>query len=901
MRQIPFYLLFLLFLLACAPQTTGRSVPLNDWRFGVIESAESPDVATALGASWTRVRFQWAEMQPHSAEEWLLPLTEEQLATELASGREVVGMLIGIPDWARDEKRLPQGLWLPAQDKGNLWAEFVRRMVGQYAGTINHWIIWNEPDIWDVNTPAHSWEGDEKEFAQLMRVAYLVAKETNPQSVIHLAAMTYYWDAQFGREQYLSRLLDVLMADEQAKAHNYYFDIATAHIYFQPNAINDILQTFQAIFAEHGLEKPFWLVETNAPPIDDPAWKVENVTLAVWQLEQAAYIPQALAVALASGVERIAIYKLKDTVGDYAANPEPFGLVRQDGSQRPAFATAQTAFRLLAGVIEAERERWNEVGQVRLSQKDRQTTVIFARLPAPQQAQIPAVAGKAWLFDQNGNRQIVRAQNGLFQVDLPAAICAQSIGDYCMIGGAVFYLVQGLDGALPKEEMPAFLPPPTPFVPKPASEITAEAVKLAANPIQSSVVLIQQPSDSNLPILKNEASLDFPNSLTFRLELDSSIQVASAILHYDLNRKSCVPATTQVPMEQPANTMEWRWEFVRSGNPPPGAVASWWWEVTDSAGTTLTTPNQQLAINDTRFNWRTVSSERIDLHWYSGDSVGSELLEAADAGLIRLEKEMGIELPAEVDIFIYGNSDDMRQAMLYVQEWAGGLAFSDYGVILMGVRPAEVEDWGKPTIAHELAHLVVGQFGWSCVGGSRPTWLEEGLAMYAEGEPQDYVLNDIANGITNNSFVPVRSLTGAFPAHGVDAGIAYSQSYSLVAYLLENYGRQKLSQLILLLTDGHGYDPALEQVYGFNMDGLETEWRAAIGAPAREIPPTPTPLNPNLIPTVAPMQLIQTLPTPPAAASPPPVRPDQPKGGCTVGLIPIFLLFSFSFTKRRKQ
>ena len=64
-----------------------------------------------------------------------------------------------------------------------------------------------------------------------------------------------------------------------------------------------------------------------------------------------------------------------------------------------------------------------------------------------------------------------------------------------------------------------------------------------------------------------------------------------------------------------------------------------------------------------------------------------------------------------------------------VQEWAGGVAFTEYNTILMGVPPNIVDTRGVDVVPHELAHLVIGQYGRSCVGGSRPTWLEEGLAV----------------------------------------------------------------------------------------------------------------------------------------------------------------------------
>lgn len=418
-------------------------------RFGIIESYENPAFASRLGVSWTRVVFQWANVQPTGADAWLPKVSDAQIEAELAAGRDIVGLLIGIPEWARDENKLPQGLYLSHQDSANLWANFVREATSRYNGRINHWVIWNEPDIGDPNTPGHTWDGTIEDFYQLQKVAYRVIKETNPDAQVHLAAFTHFWDPT-----YFGRFLDVVLADETAAEHNLYFDVATAHLYFQPNSIYDILQSFLSDMESRGLEKPIWLVETNAPPLDDPTWPVPNWTLSVLQDEQAAFMPQVLVSALAAGAERIAIYKLQDTEDDRAANPEPFGLLRLDGSRRPAYATTQVALRYMRDVVSVERERWNEVGQIRLDQQGAvSTTVIFARLPFPQVAQVPATSKTAVLVTMWGQRKTIRAgDDNIFHINLQPALCTQPIGDYCMIGGTVLYIVQSTNGEDPPAE-----------------------------------------------------------------------------------------------------------------------------------------------------------------------------------------------------------------------------------------------------------------------------------------------------------------------------------------------------------------------------------------------------------------------------------------------------------------
>ncbi|MCB0198419.1 MAG: hypothetical protein KDJ65_41145, partial [Anaerolineae bacterium] len=47
---------------------TPTPSPTADWRFGIIETYDSPVAATEARAAWTRVRFQWADVQAAGAD-----------------------------------------------------------------------------------------------------------------------------------------------------------------------------------------------------------------------------------------------------------------------------------------------------------------------------------------------------------------------------------------------------------------------------------------------------------------------------------------------------------------------------------------------------------------------------------------------------------------------------------------------------------------------------------------------------------------------------------------------------------------------------------------------------------------------------------------------------------------
>lgn len=426
------------------------SAPLTaipDRRFGAIGTYENSKAATQLGAGWTRVRFAWADLQPNDDGQWNNDFfSDEQLATELAAGREVVGLIVNTPAWALEDGNkpgVPSGLYTRDDDPNNVWATFLRKIVSRYAGRIDHWIIWNEPDIWDPSYPGRTWGGDVKEFFQLQRVAYNVIKATNPNATVHLSAFTYYWDVNYGRTPFFSRLLDEIARDPSASSHNYYFDVASTNLYFRPDNIYDLIAWHHQQMRDRGFDKPIWLTETNAAPSTDPAWPVANPTFNITLEEQAHFIIQAFAMALAAGANRVAVYKLADVSADHAANPEPFGLVREDGSHRPAFAAFQVAANYLAGFTDATLDqRDGNYALVTVKRGEAWTTVAWTRQPSPITINVPAHAAQAILVDATGRQQRISARDGQYTIELAGATCTGG----CIIGGAPRLIVEGASG-----------------------------------------------------------------------------------------------------------------------------------------------------------------------------------------------------------------------------------------------------------------------------------------------------------------------------------------------------------------------------------------------------------------------------------------------------------------------
>jgi len=183
-----------------------------------------------------------------------------------------------------------------------------------------------------------------------------------------------------------------------------------------------------------------------------------------------------------------------------------------------------------------------------------------------------------------------------------------------------------------------------------------------------------------------------------------------------------------------------------------------------------------------------------------------------------------------ISIYIYASDDDLKGALIFPQEWTGGVAYTAFSIIAIGIAPSEL-DWGKRALIHELTHLVVHQATFGPYG-QLPLWLDEGLAMYNEGGLDPVLRSYLEEAIAEDELISVRSLCSPFSAYSDRASLAYAQSYSLVEYLLDNYGQGSMLELLTILKNGSTYDGALTEVYGFDIDGLDARWRATLTSSA---------------------------------------------------------------------
>ena len=343
-------------------------------------------------------------------------------------------------------------------------------------------------------------------------------------------------------------------------------------------------------------------------------------------------------------------------------------------------------------------------------------------------------------------------------------------------------------------------------------------------------------AESGIVVTASNVNVSFPDQAVFTVQAQSSAEIIDIRLDYQVDKMNyCDVVSEGLADFTPGGQVDasWTWD-MRNASLPPGADVTYWWRIRDAEGNELETSPEVMQFDDGRYSWHSLSDTvpqvgELTISWYQGtESFAQELMNACEDGLATLTQDIGAYPERPIKIYVYASSSDLHGAMVSSEEWSGGVAFTDFGIIAIGIPPSQLE-WGKGALVHELTHLIVREATFGPYG-QLPVWLDEGLAMYNEVGVDPSLAASLDDAIAGSELISVRTLCSPFSAYADKAYLSYAESYSIVEYLLADYGQAKMLDLLSVLKEGSTYDEALTEVYGFDIDGLDANWRATLTA-----------------------------------------------------------------------
>jgi hypothetical protein len=352
-----------------------------------------------------------------------------------------------------------------------------------------------------------------------------------------------------------------------------------------------------------------------------------------------------------------------------------------------------------------------------------------------------------------------------------------------------------------------------------------------------------------LRVLRATFESKFPTSMVFTLDATSSRPIQRATLWYRVSgRRTLVSGDAQIALGPGTVRAQQEFDLTRDYL-PPGTQLQYYWELQDDRGARSKSETVQATLEDRRFQWHQLKNGPIEVDWNrGGDDFGRGLMTVATRALNQFGGELGVTLDRPVRILVYGDQSEFQSASFRGGlEWVGGTYYPQENVILLYAPPNQQgAEIARRAIPHELTHAVIHQVTDNPFGDI-PQWLNEGLATHEEPQVNEQQADALSTAIAQHKLIPLRALSGAFPVDSDQALLAYAESESAVNFLLDQYGRGKVSELLQVFHEGVTYDDGLRRVLGADQAQIDEQWRAwlapwpLIKAKPFEGPPPPAP------------------------------------------------------------
>ena len=313
--------------------------------------ARTLDDAVALGVGWLRVDLSWDAIQPTSPSLFDWTAFDRVVAAAVARHLQVLPTLGFTPNWARlagcgSDKCAPAN---PDQ-----FAYFASQAVARYAPLgVHTWEIWNEPNLYTFWKPVP----DPAEYVRLLRATTTAMRATDPTATLISGGLAPASTTRITRApvDFLAsfcqdgggRLVDAI------GYHPFSFPAPPSYR-ASWNAWDQIAGTernVEGVLASCGVPTTkLWLTEygapTGGPGLAATSSNYQTATSQdhVSEAFQATLATEAVQLSQSSpSIAALFWYSYQDAGTDQQNREDFFGLVRADGTPKPAYAAFRNA------------------------------------------------------------------------------------------------------------------------------------------------------------------------------------------------------------------------------------------------------------------------------------------------------------------------------------------------------------------------------------------------------------------------------------------------------------------------------------------------------------------------------------------------------------------------------
>lgn len=217
------------------------------------------------------------------------------------------------------------------------------------------------------------------------------------------------------------------------------------------------------------------------------------------------------------------------------------------------------------------------------------------------------------------------------------------------------------------------------------------------------------------------------------------------------------------------------------------------------------------------------------VHTEAAKGAATALSETLESLRGEFEKSFGRPWPGQTEVRIGVGREEMDSLALpggKPPSWAAALAYPAHGIILVEARSLTAAN-GAAIVAHELCHVALGQ-----LSDAWPRWFQEGFASHLADHRRLWISQyaTMFRAVHQDRIFSFEDLSSSWPSHPDEVELAYLQSESFVAFLLERHGRDRLGELFDHMKRSEPFEIAFAKAFHTSLALEEKSWKNTLPA-----------------------------------------------------------------------
>ncbi len=199
------------------------------------------------------------------------------------------------------------------------------------------------------------------------------------------------------------------------------------------------------------------------------------------------------------------------------------------------------------------------------------------------------------------------------------------------------------------------------------------------------------------------------------------------------------------------------------------------------------------------FSWSYIQTHHFDIYFY-GDMYETAKFASGvlESSYVEVTGQLKYNIHRRIPVFIYNSPNDFQQTNIVpdlIDENVGGFTEAFKNRMVMPFD-GSYEDF-RHVLHHELTHAIIydmlyGNMFTSLISRQRffelPLWFAEGYAEWSSRYGWDYFADMVVRDATINNYLA--------PPDYLNGYLAYKQGQAMIGYIVDNYGEQKIGEIL---------------------------------------------------------------------------------------------------------